>query len=128
MEGNLIIVAVGEDITLEFAQMIFNYPSVVRVITEPNKEIQNYAYKNNRQVIQLSEQEALELFGADITYRIGNQGENLDLELLGADLKEGKTIMLIFGSENPDTTIEKWVGDIAAITIILYDLEKLIEL
>ncbi len=130
MEGNLIVVYAGEHVHgLEFSQIIFSYSEVVLVLIKNIKTVNEYAEKHDKEVITLeSLQEALDLFGPDKTYRLGETGKRFDLDDVSGDLKEGKTIMLIFGDKDPDTTTKKWMGDIASASILLYELDKLVEL
>ena len=130
MEGNLVVVyAGGEDAALEFSQMVFTYTESVLVLVKNIKAVNEFALKNDKQVLTLeSIDEAVELFGPDKIYKFGKEGETVDTEDIAAFLKEGKTIMLIFGAEDSDTTMKKWVGDIASISILLYELDKLVDL
>jgi SpoU rRNA methylase family enzyme len=130
MEGNLVIIYAGEeDAALEFSQMVFTYTEAVLVLVKNIKAVNEFAFKHDKQVLTLeSIDEAIELFGPDEMYKFGKEGEKADLENIAAFLKEGKTIMFVFGAGESDTTIKRWVGDIASITITLYELNKLIDL
>lgn len=130
MEGNLIIVYAGPHTGgLDFSEIIFTYNEVVLVLIKNIHTVQTYALKHDKQVITLeSVQEAIDLFGPDTTYKLGPKGKLADLDEMAGDLKEGKTLMLVFGEPDSDTTIKKWAGDIAGASILLYELDKLVEL
>lgn len=130
MEGNLIIVYAGEEgSALEFSQMIFTYTEVVLVLVKNIRSVNEYALKHDKQVLNLeSIDEAIQLFGPDTILRMGPKGKLIDLEDVAGDLKEERTVMLVFGGKESDTTMKKWVGDIASISVLLYELDKLIEL
>ena len=59
---------------------------------------------------------------------MGASGKEIDIKELAGELGEDLTVMLILGDENPEYTIKDWIGDIPGITILLHELNKLIEL
>lgn len=130
MDGTLVIVFAGrKEDSLEFAKMVFSYPQVILVTIGNIKEVHAYAEKNDKQVIDLkSIDEVISFFGSDMVLRLGDKGNKFDFGDVGGALKEGGAVTLIFGDENPDTTLDKWVGDIAAVSIIMYELDRLIKL
>jgi len=130
MDGNLIVVYAGEHTGgYDFSKIIFTYSEVILVLIKNIHAVNEFALKHERQVITLeSLKEAMDLFGPDKTYRFGEAGKIVDLDDIAADLKEGKTIMFVFGDKDSDTTTKKWPGMIAGGSIIMYELDKLIDL
>ena len=130
MEGNLVVVYAGsKELALEFAKMVFSYPEVVLVTISHYNEVEKFALDNQKQVIGLeSIQEAIQLFGPDEVFHFGKDGKEFDVADAGGDLKEGQTTMFVFGAEKSDTTFKKWTGDIGAVTIVMYELGKVVDL